>query len=249
MDGFKGQRFIVFGASGGIGACLSKHLVAEGAQVIVAGRNQEKITALASSLDMPHAIVDVTQIDAVETAVAEVVKTHGPVNGMVNCVGSIFLKPCHLMTAKEWDAVIGTNLTSAFAVVQAASKHMLDNGGSVVLMSSGAASIGLPYHEGIAAAKAGVNGLMLAASATYASQNLRFNCVAPGLVETPATERLTKSPQSLEISLANHPLGRIGQPEDVANVIAFLLNPANSWITGQVYGVDGGLSSLKRMKG
>jgi 3-oxoacyl-[acyl-carrier protein] reductase len=115
----------------------------------------------------------------------------------------------------------------------------------VVLVSSAAAMEGLANHEAIAAAKAGIIGLTLSAAATYAPMNLRVNAVAPGLTETPLTAALTGNETSRKFSEAMHALGRLGKPEDVARAIVFLLDPENSWITGQVLAVDGGLSRVR----
>jgi NAD(P)-dependent dehydrogenase (short-subunit alcohol dehydrogenase family) len=112
-------------------------------------------------------------------------------------------------------------------------------------MSSAVHAIGLANHEAIAAAKSGVVGLALSAAATYADANLRFNVICSGLMETPLTERITKNDAALAYSLTMHPLKRVGQPDDIARAITFLLNPDNSWITGQVLSIDGGLSKLK----
>jgi hypothetical protein len=125
----------------------------------------------------------------------------------------------------------------------------LFNGGAVVLVSSAAARIGLANHEAIAAAKAGIIGLVLSAAATYARQRIRFNAVAPGLVRTPLTRGLVSSEPAEKASVAMHPLGRLGEPEDVARAICFLLDPAQGWITGQVLGVDGGLADVKARPG
>ena len=118
-------------------------------------------------------------------------------------------------------------------------------GGNIVLCSSAVASHGLPNHEAIAAAKAGIVGLAKSAAASYATQNIRVNCVAPGLTRTPMTEKITSSDVALAASVAMHPLKRVGEAEEVAAAIAFLMDPANSWITGQVLGVDGGLGAVK----
>ena len=126
---------------------------------------------------------------------------------------------------------------------------MIKGEGSVVLISSAAARIGLANHEAIAAAKAGILGLTLSAAATYASRGLRVNAVAPGLVRTPMTTRITSNEKAAESSRGLHALGRLGEPEDVARMIAWLLDPAQSWVTGQVFGVDGGLSSVRSRQG
>jgi len=141
--------------------------------------------------------------------------------------------------------VLELNLVSAFATVRAAVGVMRKSGGSIVLMASAAAEIGLANHEAIAAAKAGVIGLMRSAAATYAAQGIRVSAVAPGLVETPMSARITSNEAARKTSIAMHPLGRLGRPEDVAEPICWLLSPASSWVTGQVIGVDGGLASLK----
>jgi 3-oxoacyl-[acyl-carrier protein] reductase len=122
---------------------------------------------------------------------------------------------------------------------------MMQAGGSIVLSSSAAARVGLANHEAIAAAKAGVIGLMLSAAASYAPRGIRVNCVAPGLVRTPLTARTTANEASLAASTGMHALGRIGEPEDVAAAIAWLLDPAQGWVTGQVIGVDGGLATVR----
>ena len=139
--------------------------------------------------------------------------------------------------------MLTVNLKSAFATMRGAAKA-IPGAGSVVFVSSAAARIGLVNHEAIAAAKAGVQGLALSAAATYAKRGLRFNCVAPGLVDTPLTARIVGSETAAQASLKMHALGRFGKPEDIAAAMAFLLDPAQSWITGQVLGVDGGLGSV-----
>ena len=126
---------------------------------------------------------------------------------------------------------------------------MKSGGGSVVLVSSAAARVGLANHEAIAAAKAGIIGLTLSAAATYARQGIRFNAVAPGLVRTPLTKGLVASELAEKASIGMHPLGRLGEPEEVAGAILWLLDPAQSWITGQVLGVDGGLANVKGRSG
>lgn len=236
--------FLVLGAFGGIGSELSRQLEASGARVAVAGRDPARAAAVGIEAAGGRFEVDATDIDAVEHALAETLATQGRLDGVANCVGSLKLKPAHLTTAEDWRSTIDTNLGSAFGVVRAAGRSMKD-GGSVVLVSSAAARIGLANHEAIAAAKAGVIGLTRSAAATYASRGLRFNAVAPGLVRTPMTERITSSKPAADASTAMHALGRLGEPGDVARLIAWLLDPSQTWITGQVFGADGGLATVR----
>src|SRR5262249_40565503 len=163
--------------------------------------------------------------------------------GVVNCVGSaLLMKPVHLTTDDEWAAALAANLTSAFLTVRAAVRAMTPAGGSVVLVSSAAARLGVPNHEAIAAAKAGVQGLALSAAASYASRGIRVNAVAPGLVRTPLTAGITANDATLKAFTALHALGRIGEPDDVASAIEWLLD--QTWVTGQVLGIDGGLATV-----
>ena len=139
--------------------------------------------------------------------------------------------------------MLAINLKSAFATVRGAVKSMKAPG-SVVLVSSVAARYGLVNHEAIAAAKAGVEGLAVAAAATYAKRGIRINCVAPGLTATPLTARITTVETAAKASLNMIPLNRFGAAEELARAMEFLLDPANSWITGQVLGVDGGMGKV-----
>ena len=237
--------YLVFGATGGIGASLCRRLAARGAKVILAARNVEKLQPLAEELGSAFISTDATRMEEVDTCIEQAVRGNGRIDGIANCIGSLILKPAHSTTEAEWLATVAANLTTAFAVVRAGTKALMSSGGSIVLVSSAAGRIGLPNHEAIAAVKAGVIGLTLSAAATYASRGIRVNCVAPGLVRTPMTSRLTSNEMILKASTAMHALGRIGEPGDVASAIDWLLSYEQSWVTGQVLGIDGGLGSIQ----
>lgn len=236
--------FVVIGAAGGIGSALTRRLVVHGHRVLAAGREAGRLEALAAETGAKPFVLDARRPAEVQAGLAAALDQFGRLDGVANCVGSLLLKPAHLTSEEEFASTIATNLGSAFAVVQAAAR-LMKGGGSVVLVSSAAARLGLPNHEAIAAAKAGIIGLVLSAAATYASTGLRVNCVAPGLVETPLTARITGNAQAAKASVAMHALGRLGKPDDVASAIEWFLSPEQSWVTGQVLGVDGGLASAR----
>ena len=239
-------RIVIFGASGGIGSALARQLSAQGCPLTLVARDQSRLDALADELHAEAFSLDARDSSAVERCVAEVSDKHSRLDGVVNCAGSLLLKPAHLTTDAEWAAVLGANLTTSFHILRStAARMMKTGGGSIVLMSSAVAQRGMINHEAIGAAKAGVAGLALSAAATYARYNIRVNCVAPGLTRTPLTQALTKNETSLKMSAALHPLGRIGEPEEVAGAIRWFLSPENRWVTGQVLAVDGGLSSVQ----
>jgi len=229
-------NFLVIAASSGIGQSVVTQLKAAGHNVFTTARDGAKIT--------PDAALDATDFAAVDAVFTQAIDALGGLDGVVNCAGSLWLKSAHLTSREQYQATIDASLTTAFATVRAAGKQ-LSNGGSVVLVSSAAAMEGLANHEAIAAAKAGIIGLTLSAAATYAPNNLRVNAVAPGLTETPLTAALTGNETARKFSESMHALGRLGTPEEVARAIVFLLDPANSWITGQVLAVDGGLSRVR----
>jgi NAD(P)-dependent dehydrogenase (short-subunit alcohol dehydrogenase family) len=237
------ESYVILGAHGGIGSALARRLAAKGSRLMLVGRNPEKLDALAAELGAEHALADATISAEVEAAIAAAAQSFGQLDGIANCFGSLLLKPAHATSDAEFESVLAINLKSAFATVRGAARS-IKGPGSIVFVSTAAARHGLVNHEAIAAAKAGVQGLALSAAASYARRGLRFNCVAPGLTATPLTARITSNEASAKASLGMHALGRFGQPEEIAAAIEFLLDPANSWITGQVLGVDGGLGSV-----
>lgn len=246
---------LVIGATGGVGRATARRLVDRGDRVILAGRDPEACTQLQAALGGAEAgvhaqTIDARDVSAVGALIGAIVADHGRIDGVANLAGSLLLKPAHLTTSDEWADTIATNLTSAFAVVRAAAPAMRRSGGSIVLVSSAAAQTGIANHEAIAAAKAGVIGLARSAAATYGAQGVRVNVVAPGLVASTMTAKLIANPAQAEASRAMHVLGRLGEPDDVASAVSWLLDPGNTWVTGQVLGVDGGLGQVRtRPKG
>lgn len=236
---------LVIGATGATGSALTRRLTARGDTVVAAARTEDDLAALAEETGAHPRVVDATDVDAVGELVEAVVADHGQLDGAANLAGSVLLKPAHLTTIEEWHETIALNLTSAFALTRAAAKAMRKRGGSIVLASSAAAQTGIANHEAIAAAKGGVAALARSAAATYGGRGIRVNAVAPGLVEAAMTSSLFADDTQADASRAMHVLGRLGRGEDVASAVAWLLDPDNDWVTGQVLGVDGGLGQVR----
>lgn len=237
--------YVIIGAAGGIGEKTTALLAECGKRVIGGVRDPDAVPNESRVGGVEYRSVDAENWESVDALFDSLQSEKFPLAGVALCVGSILLKPAHLTRKEEFDSVVSKNLSSAFATIRAASKALSKHGGSIVLVSTAAAQMGLANHEAISAAKAGVEGLARSAAATYAKRQVRVNCVAPGLIRTPLSERITENPSSLKLSEGMHALGRIGEPEEVARAIEWLLSPGQSWITGQTLGVDGGLSKLK----
>lgn len=229
-------HYLITGAAGGIGRALIAHLA--GHELTVIGHTAESLAGVGH----PGMATDLaTEAGAAELAVF--LATRPPLDGAAHCVGSLLLKPAHRMTFSEWRAIQATNLDSAFLLLQVLAKAQMR--GSLVFVSSVAAGLGLANHEAIAAAKAGIEGLVRAAAASYAASGMRINAIAPALTETPLTAAMIANEQIRKAVVAMHPLGRLGTVDDQAAAISWLLSPASSWITGHVLPVDGGLRTVR----
>lgn len=231
---------------GGIGRAIAREQATRGWGVTVLGRSAERVAAAAAEIPGCTSLIsDPTDIDTLPTCAPEL-RAQRPdgFHAVVCSVGSVLLQPAQRVTASAWRAVMSANLDAAFATLRLA-VELLPQGGSVLLFSSGAARIGLPNHEAIVAAKAGIEGLVRSAAATYARRNLRINAIAPGLTDTPLAAPLLASPAARKASEAYHALGRLGDPAQVARVAATLLDPANDGITGSVFALDAGLGQCR----
>jgi NAD(P)-dependent dehydrogenase (short-subunit alcohol dehydrogenase family) len=240
---------LIAGVTGGIGSDVARRLTAAGWHVAGYARRADKLAALQTELPALHTITaEATDAAAVEAAVHSTVARFGRIDAYVHAVGSIFIKPAHLTKLDEWQRVIDLNLNSAFYGLKSVVVPMqAQGGGSIVFISSVAAQAGVPNHEAIAAAKGGLNGLVLSAAATYAPKSVRVNAVAPGLVDTPLAAAMLSSDQAREVSAKLHPLGKVGRAANVGSLIAWLVSADADWVTGQIWSVDGGMAHV-RMK-
>ncbi len=236
----------IIGGSGGIGSNLAKRMSDEGWNVVISARNQEKLDLVSNQNTIESLIVDATDADQVQEIAKQINEKYGSLDAVVNSVGSIFLRPLHATSPDQFIETINQNLVTSFNVIRATAKIMMrGNGGRIVLFSSAAASLGMPNHAAISASKAGVEGLARAAASDYAKRGISVNVVSPGLVETPLSSHLLASEQSRKISEEMHPVGKIGNPDDIASVAEWLVTSAPEWMTGDIISVDGGLTNLK----
>lgn len=234
----------ILGATGTIGSVLARRLVRQGQHVLLVGRNENKLRSLSEEIDQPFVVVDLISSQPLEDALREMADAQGRFHALVNCIGSILLKPAHATSDDEFRQVVETNLFTSFTTVRVGAKLLRERGGAIVLFASAAAEIGIQNHEAIAAAKAGVIGLARSAAATYAPHNIRVNVVSPGLIRTEMTRRIWENATNAAASAQLHALGRLGEPEQVASLVSWLLDGENDWVTGQVIGIDGGLGHV-----
>ena len=236
----------IIGGSGGIGSNLARRMSDNGWKVIISARNIENLNLVSDGKYIDSLIVDATNADDVQEKAKQINETYGSLDAVVNSVGSIFLRPLHATSSEQFMETINQNLVTSFNVIRATAKIMMrGNGGRIVLFSSAAASLGMPNHAAISAAKAGVEGLARAAASDYAKRGIRVNVISPGLVDTPLSSHLLASEQSRKISEDMHPVGKIGEPDDIASVAEWLITSAPEWMTGDIIPVDGGLTNLK----
>ena len=168
------------------------------------------------------------------------------IDGLVFCPGSINLKPFNRLTAQDFLNDFNQNVLGAVALIQKILPNLKRaNGASIVLFSTVAAKLGMPFHASVAASKAAIEGLAKSLAAEFAVSKIRVNVIAPSLTDTPLAAFLLNTDEKKEASGKRHPLQRIGTAAEIAQLVSFLLSDAASWITGQIIGADGGMGSLK----
>ena len=246
MTRFAGKTIVVTGAGSGIGAACVRRLHAEGASVVAADLRKQDIETLAAELggnERIHAAeLDVTHREEVSALIADAGKRFGSLYGLVNSAGIRSVGNVLDLEEEAWRRVLAINLDGTFHACQAFARALRDakSPGAIVNITSGAGIVGIPNRLGYSASKFAVSGITKSMSLELAALGIRVNAVAPGMIRTPMTSSMFEDPDNVRKIRAAHPLGREGEPEDVAAAICFLLSADAGFITGVVLPVDGG---------
>lgn len=229
-------NYLIIGASSGIGKALSLRLADAGHQVYATFNKNE--------INSENPLIKYFQMNVLDEnfSIDFLPET---LNGLIYCPGSIKLRPFERIKPVDFTNDYILQVVGAIKTIQTvAPKLKRSENAAIVLFSTVAVQMGLPFHSQISASKGAIEGLTKALAAEYAPK-IRVNCIAPSLTDTPLAASLLSSEEKKEANAQRHPLKRIGKPDDIANMAEFLLSPKASWITGQIMHVDGGMSAIK----
>ena len=249
-DLFAGQNIVVTGGGSGIGRCIAHELAALGAMVIVTGRKQEKLDAVAAEIiqDGGRAqtrAFDIRDEDVVRANVAEILSRVGVINGLVNNAGGQFAAPLKDISQKGWETVLRTNLTGGFLMCrEVLNQSMSESGGAIVNMVADFWNA-MPRLGHSGAARAGMDNFTKTAAMEWVHFGVRVNAVAPGLIATSGLETYDEEHKETIRSRAQKiPVRRLGTESEISAIILFLLSPAANFITGETVRVDGGAPNM-----
>ena len=242
MFDLDGKKALITGASGGIGKEIAKVLIKHNAQVCISGRNLDELNALKELLwEKCHVVAcDLSKKDEIIKLIKKTDEFLGHIDILINNAGitkdNIYLR----MSENEWEDVLNVNLNSTFSILKLITKGMIKRRyGRIINISSVVGVTGGAGQANYSASKAGLIGLTKSLSQEVATRNITVNCIAPGFIETPMTEKLDDKRK--DTILNSIPMNRIGRPEDLSSAIIFLASQESSYITGQTIHINGGL--------
>ena len=240
-----GKIVLVTGGASGLGFSIAKAFVANQAKVVIVGRDAEKLARAQSELgEKARAIAfDLNEIDRFPVLLSQINNTVGAIEVLVNNAGINLKKEALAVSNQEYQAIVHTNQTAVFALTREIAQTMVDRGGNIIMISSMATHYGVPKVVGYAASKSAVEGMTRVLAVEWASHGIRINCIAPGFIATAMSAKAFENdPERKARALARTPMGKFGEPSDVANAALFLASAQAKYITGVVLPVDGGNS-------
>lgn len=238
---------LVSGGSRGIGKGLARGFAERHASVIITGRDQSTLDSAAEEISVGQhpvqpLVCDVAETDQIQSAVKQVVATHGRIDTLLNVAGVNIRQPSEAFTPEQFDFVLNINLRGAFFMAQEVGKQMLAQGsGAIVNIDSLNTDAPLKYVAPYAMSKCGLNGMTRSLAMEWGPKGVRVNGLAPGFILTDLTQKLWSEPTMKEWGEFNTPMGRLGVPEDLVGTALFLTSPAAAFLTGQTIYVDGGM--------
>lgn len=228
------KTILIVGGTSGIGKSITEKLSGNDHKIHVLARNEPEETVKGVTYHQGDVLDDSFSFEGPDT-----------IDGLVYCPGSINLRPFQQLSDKEFHKDFDINVLGAVRVLQQLEKPLKkSNSGSVVLFSTVAVGQGMPYHTSTAAAKGALEGMARSLASEWAPK-VRVNLIAPSITDTPMATQILKNEERRKTSAKRHPLGRVGEPDDIASMAVFLLSDDASWMTGQTLGVDGGMSTLR----
>lgn len=251
MDRLKDKVAIVTGSTSGIGIGIARLFAAEGAKVVICGRREEKGQAVVDRIaqeggEASYHFMDITSTESIEKLFADTAEKYGKIDILVNNAANVALKDGRVdeLTIEMWDAIFQSDMRGTFYATKCVLPYLQknENGGSIINIGSMASCGGDLSSTAYACAKSGVDQLTLSTALQYGKQNIRCNCVRPGLIVTPENE--ANVPQALkDIFTSNIMVNRYGCPEDIGHMCVYLASDESSYVTGQIVNVDGGMNS------
>jgi NAD(P)-dependent dehydrogenase (short-subunit alcohol dehydrogenase family) len=237
---------IVTGGASGLGLATAKRIVENNIRTIIIGRNKQTLSDVAQELGelCSYKVFDLRDLKGIPQLISEIVAEHGRIDILINNAGINQKKTFTEVSDDEFEEVIKTNLTSVFVLSREVAKQMLKRKSGVIInISSMAAQYGIPYVIAYTAAKSAIEGMTKAMAVELSPEGIRVNCVAPGFITTKmSSNALDSDPERKSKVLSRTPMGKLGEPDDIADAILYLLSDAAKYVTGVVLPVDGGNS-------
>ena len=235
------KKILIFGGTGAIGFSIAKNLKDQGYNPIIISRSEEDLIVKAKEINCSYEICDVLEVDQIE----EISKKYSEdVIGLAYCVGSINLRPLKITKDNDFIDSFKINTLGAINAVKMNQSSLTNNNGSILFFSTIAVQQGFTNHSIVSSSKGAIEGLTLSLAAEFAPK-IRVNCIAPSLTDSKMSQKMVSN-ETIRKAIENmHPIPKIGNGDDFGNLASFLLGEKNNWITGQIFHIDGGRSTLR----